>query len=205
MLERCQASVAAQVGCGEIQHVIVEDHVGIGIAGMFAAIEWNAGILDGEWVYVLQDDDELAGPWVVRELEKFLTAEAVTTAVTTGACDVVMVKNRKRGNVYPTFWRVGPELGYVDLGSYVVRREVFVRHAGDFGKRYAGDFDFIRRLWDAGYEFGWCDVLFAQEQVCEPGLGRPESELIGAEGAKHASLGSGWMLSPLRVTDGGGL
>jgi GT2 family glycosyltransferase len=167
LLAACVASVDRQTARADIQHVIVRDAVGIGIAGMFAAIPDHLGELRGKYIYLLQDDDTLIGPDVVHDLRAFVAEQ--------GDPAVVIVKVRKRGQVLPTFWGVRPRQAHIDLGNYVVRCDVFAKHVGDFGARYEGDFDFIDRLWRAGRQFAWFDRLFAHAQVV--GMGRPEAEI----------------------------
>lgn len=88
---------------------------------------------------------------------------------------VMIFRNKKRGNIYPTFWECEPREGHIDLGNYVVRTDVFRRHAHEFGKRYAGDFDFIHALWRHQYQFFWYRKIIAHAQTV--GLGRSEKEL----------------------------
>ena len=166
LLARCVMSVENQTAWEEIQHVVWRDEVGVGIAGMFAEIPRHVDELVGRYVYVLQDDDWLAAPDVVEELQRFVDALAEAPAV-------VMVKNRKGPHTYPEDWGARPAWAHVDLGNYVVRRDVFAAHAGDFGKRYEGDFDFIDLLWRTGWRFAWCDLVFARTEGW--GKGRPES------------------------------
>lgn len=168
LLARCVASVDGQTARKAIQHLIIPDEVGIGIDGMFAAIADNTARLRGDYVYILQDDDVLAGPGVVEALRDFAQSH--------GRPEVVIIKNRKWGRTYPRIWQARPGLAQIDLGNYAVRRDIFTAHAGDFGRRYEGDFDFIDAIWRAGREFTWCDMLFAVATV--EGLGRPETELM---------------------------
>jgi len=189
MLARCRASVCAQTvyltppiqynggkllpplpqgeGGMAIQHLIVVDEVGVGIAGMFREIGRHLDEMKGGYVYVLQDDDVLADERVVADLERF--------AKLAESPPVIMVRNMKRGMCLPLVWKTRPCLGWVDLGSYVVRRDVFVENVNKFGQRYQGDFDFIDALWEAGYEFVWFDRLFARAQAT--GMGRTEAQL----------------------------
>jgi hypothetical protein len=163
LLARCIASVDAQTARKQIEHTLVVDDKGVGIGGMYAAIAGHAGSLHGEYVYMLQDDDELAGPDVVAQVRLFVREQKEPP--------VVMVKKERGEQLLPA-WEEEPALGHVDLGNYVVRRDVFVDHAEDFGHRYAGDFDFIHAVWRAGWEFAWCDVLFAVANGI--GMGQPE-------------------------------
>lgn len=162
LLAECRASVAAQSDA-DYQHLVVEDAVGIGIGGMFAAIQTNAPLVEGEYVYILQDDDLLVDRDFVRELKRFVWEH--------NDPPVVIVRNRKHG-LQPRCWQQPPQLGSIDLGSYVIRADVFCRHADRFGKRYEGDYDFIRALWDMHYPFAWWDRLVAEAQ--QVGMGKPE-------------------------------
>lgn len=177
LLQVCEDSVQAQTDVGDIQHLVIRDEVGVGIDGMYAAIPANTYYMTGQYVYVLQDDDMLADNDVVADLQAFVTSQ--------NKPDVVICLNRKRGNVYPTYPRQtmteGPREGFIDLGSYIVRRDVFQRYADAFGKRYAGDIDFIVKLWVENCRFVFFDRLFSVEQLAGvPGLGRPERELAHA-------------------------
>ena len=176
LLHECEASVWMQAlpdgrPCKDWQHLVIPDEVGIGIAGMYAEIPQHLGRIDGEYVYVLQDDDRLAGPDVLSRLRTFARKHRNPLG---NLPPVIMVRNRKRGMLLPLAWECKPVLGAVDLGSYLTRADVFKKHAGRFGKRYEGDFDFIAYLW-RHYEFAWCDVLFAEAQTL--GLGRSEADL----------------------------
>lgn len=174
LLQACVASVCVQTVADDIQHLVIRDEVGVGVAGMFAAIPDQVHMMSGRYVYALQDDDVLADNGAVARLREF--------AAGCGYAEVIICRNRKRGNVYPTdparLWSNGPQEGHIDLGSYIVRLDIFRRHAGEFGKRYAGDVDFITYLWRQGYRFVFFDYLFAVEQIPDvPGLGRPEMAL----------------------------
>src|SRR3990172_2691021 len=84
-------------------------------------------------------------------------------------------RNSRGGLTLPLIWQEKAREGYVDLGSYVTRRGVFTENVTRFGKRYAGDFDFIDALWEGGYSFAWFDRLFARAQV------RSEERRVGKE------------------------
>lgn len=167
LLARCVESVEEQTIRDEIQHLIVQDEVGVGIPGMFAEIPAHLDELEGDYIYILQDDDVLVQTHVVEGLKRFIRAG--------GDPEVVIVKVRKRSQILPTFWGERPRKAHIDLGNYVVRRDVFVQHVADFGRRYEGDYDFIDALWKAGHRFAWCDLLFAHAMTV--GQGRPQSEI----------------------------
>lgn len=164
LLAQCRESVALQSD-RDSQHLVIVDEVGLGIDGMFAAIPTHTGEIAGDYVYVLQDDDVLADRDVVAEFKRFVHEHDEPP--------VVIVRNDKaQYGVQPTLWQQEPRLGCIDLGSYIVRADVFRAHADQFGRAYSGDFPFIHYLWSAGYEFAWWDRMFAVAQ--QIGLGRPE-------------------------------
>src|SRR3990172_7484417 len=68
-------------------------------------------------------------------------------------------RNSRGGLTLPLIWQEKAREGYVDLGSYVTRRGVFTENVTRFGKRYAGDFDFIDALWEGGYSFAGEEVF----------------------------------------------
>jgi hypothetical protein len=167
-LKRCMESVQAQTARDEIQHLVWEDRIGVGVAGMYAEIARHVDELAGRYVYILQDDDILTAESVVERLKLF--------AWENDEPPVIICRSVKGPLRLPTYWKKAPQYGHIDLGNYVVRRDVFAAHVNDFGLEYAGDYPFIRKLWDEGYLFGWCDMLLAQAQAW--GLGRAEEDLV---------------------------
>lgn len=162
LLAECIASVQAQSD-PDWQHLVIRDEVGIGIEGVFAAVPEHTPEIEGDYVYMLQDDDLLVDRDFIRDLKRFVWEH--------NSPPVVIVRNQKHG-LQPRRWQAPPQLGSIDLGSYVIRADVFCENAHRFGRRYEGDFDFIRALWDLRYPFAWWDRLVAEAQ--QVGMGRPE-------------------------------
>lgn len=149
MLAECKASVAKQVP--RVEHVIVEDHIGIGIDGMYADIRNHADKPTGDYVMVLSDDNVLADAQFASGLEA--QARAYDWP------DVIVFKGDLLGCVQPASWGGEPQITKIDLSCFAVLRPLWTRHAADWGERYEGDFDFIHTLWRAGYRFHWWDRL----------------------------------------------
>lgn len=171
LLRRCIESVESQ-SVDDWQHLVIVDSVGLGVDGMFADVVNHTNKIEGEYVYFLQDDDKLADVDVVRDLR--------TALHILHRPPILMVKNKKRGNIYPTYWRIRPQICHVDLGSFVVRADVFKANAHKFGHHYSGDFDFINALWDEyGNKAQWFDRLVAEAMAL--GLGQPENQIAQRE------------------------
>jgi hypothetical protein len=152
-LTSCQASVAVQTAIDDIEHLVIPDYIGIGIAGMYGRIPFYANALHGQYVHLLADDDVLAGPEVVAQLRERALAE--------GLPPVLIVKAVKGSMALPMDNAGPPICGRIDLGCLVVRRDVWQRHANDYGKSYEGDFWFAKALWDAGHLFVYAtDITF---------------------------------------------
>jgi len=71
-------------------------------------------------------------------------------------------------------WQDNPTEGDVDLGSYILRNDVWRAHAADYGKRYQGDYDHAVALRKAGHRPVHFGKMFA---IGGAGNGRPELSL----------------------------
>jgi hypothetical protein len=162
-LAACLASVGQQTLAAEIEQVVIPDHVGIGIAGMYQRVPHYAPAVHGRYVHVLADDDVLAGPTVVAELKAY--AEAMLFPA------VIICKAQKGGQVWPSRMSGPPLMGQIDLGCVIVRGDVWKHFAGCYGLRYEGDYDHVLALWQAGVAFTFWDRVFMIGAVSH---GRPE-------------------------------
>lgn len=156
-LARCLASVGEQTVADRIQHFVVVDHVGIGIGGVYAQVPTYAPAVRGEYVYLLNDDNVLASPTVVGELEAFVRLHDDPPPVIIGVVDI----DGQRFPINDLMPRIGPIQSYVDLGNLIVRRDVWLDACHHYGRRYEGDFDFALYLWEMGHPFVNWPVLFA--------------------------------------------
>lgn len=151
-LARNLASVARQTAVAHIEQIVLPDHVGYGWDAMYGRAAWYAQAVHGRYVTWLNDDDALVQEDVVAKL----------MTLTQGEPEVVIVKVRKGGVVFPKQCPVPPIEGNVDLGCYVLRRDVWQRHVSDYGHRYQGDYDHALVLEGRNYRTLILDVLFAE-------------------------------------------
>lgn len=147
------ASVQAQTAVSDIEQIVIPDHVGIGIDGMYARVPQYAGAVHGRYVAFLCDDDVLAGPNVVEQLRDVAVAE--------GFPPLIVVRTQKGGSVWPSGDAWPPRMGQIDLNCLVVRSDIWRLHVHEYGQRYEGDFDFASALWSHGIYAAPCDVLFS--------------------------------------------
>ena len=162
-LARCFASVANQTLVREIEQIVIPDHVGVGIDGMYARVPQYADAVHGLYVTFLCDDDELHGPTVVERVKDFAEAN--------NHPPLILVGTEKGGNRWPAGNPWPPRLGYIDLNCAIVRSDIWKQYASAYGSRYEGDFDFLNTLHSVGVYPVWCDVLLSRGAVSR---GAPE-------------------------------
>ena len=147
-LANCEVSVKAQtIPC---EHVIIPDDVGIGIAGVYADVPRHADKVHGKYVLFLSDDNYIIHADFAERLRDLIKREKNP--------DVVVFKNDIVGCIQPVVWG-DVQYGNIDLSCFVVERKIWTAHAECWGHHYAGDFDFISKLWISGYRFYWWDSL----------------------------------------------
>lgn len=150
-LAACLQSVAAQTAVADIEQIVIPDHVGLGVGGMFAQVPRYRDAVHGRYVHMLCDDDVLASPTVVAEVKAFAEAH--------GDPPVILVKAVKAGMWWPAGDPWPPRCGAIDLGCIITRADVWKQH--DYGHRYEGDYDLMQSIADAGHQAAWCGVLFS--------------------------------------------
>lgn len=166
-LARCMASVTKQTRADRVEQLVLPDHAGYGLAGgLFGRIPWYASACRGDYVNIMADDDELADERVVEQFEKFVD-EMHRPAV-------VIALVEKNGRRLPDCSPAeAPLLARVDMSSYILRRDIWLKHAADYGLRYEGDWDHASKLWEAGYRHEFFDRLFLRGAASN---GRPETD-----------------------------
>lgn len=144
-LAACLDSVRRQTHANVCEQIVIPDHVGIGVGGMYAQVARYAQALHGEYVHFLCDDDVLAHDRAVEALR--LVVEAERDAVGNGP-DVVIVGSQKPGGMFPVANQGPPVLGGIDLGCFVIQRQLWIDTCDLYGRRYEGDYDYIAKLWE---------------------------------------------------------
>lgn len=142
-LAECLASVWHQTAVARIEQIVIPDHLGIGIGGMYQRVQDYAPAVHGDYVHLLCDDDTLADATVVEDFGAFVAAHDQP--------EVVVCRATKGGATWPTCER--PELGQIDLSCIITRRDVWLAHTGCYADCYEGDFWHARALWDSGARF----------------------------------------------------
>lgn len=166
MLLANQASLDALTG-DDWEQTLLTDDVGRGVGWSYEQLAAYAPHLTGEYVWLLDDDDECIYPALVEGLRAIVEAHDP---------DVVVVRmdHGERGVLPPAkHWGKRPYQGAIGCSAYIVRRAVWQRHAHTLTPgHYASDYEFIRAVWDAGVSVYWWEIVASRVQRIS--YGRPE-------------------------------
>ncbi len=158
MLLRNVLSLQKQSDSDWEQTFLVDD-VGLGVGASYKRLAHHAPV--GEWVWILDDDDECIYPELVAAVRRIAETEPQTLVI------MVRMDHGAELGILPDehVWRKGPMHGHLGCSSYIVRRDVWQRHAHAFtGGHYASDFDFINEIWMERPQVHWLDVVASATQ-----------------------------------------
>lgn len=140
LLARNQKSLAEQVDPDYQQLVIMdEDERGVNWAnGMMASRAW--GDIQGDYVMVLDDDDELANPRVIHYLKAHNYGQDLY---------IVRMDHGPRG-ILPS---PGAEIkkGGIGCSGVIPKRELFLKAVKHYRPAYDGDYDYIQACLDLAW------------------------------------------------------
>ncbi len=162
LLARCRESVALLCDADYVQTVIADDG-GRGVA--WANRNLSTVEAQGEWVWVLDDDDLCSDRELIARLRRVAAHQEP---------DVILVRvfHGKWGLLPPDVrWGTRPVCGQYGGACAVVRRDVWDVHRAGWESIYAADFWFVNRLWDAGLRFAWLDVIAGYQPQQNNGAG----------------------------------
>lgn len=158
----------------DVQHVFITDPVGHGMLEANRAFYYGRHIPIGKYVYLLDDDDFIVNPNMVKELKQITKDH--------NDPDVILfrmtIKNGQNNNHYPTntCWEDKPYIAHIGGSCFVVKREVWLKHIHHFGHTRCGDFHFINAVWQDNPTVYWHDVLMAE--TGKVSRGKPEETKV---------------------------
>lgn len=135
-LRRNRASLDRQTCDDWVQTFLIDD-VGRGVPWANRMLGRYADRLEGDYIWVLDDDDECICPNMVAELRALAQVHAP---------DVIYVRAEMgHYGVMPpdAYWQHAPVLNKIGMSNFVVRREVYQAHADAWPYQIAGDYAFI--------------------------------------------------------------
>jgi hypothetical protein len=165
LLDRCMNSVLHQsLPC---EHIIVHDHVGLGVEGVYHDIRNHAHRCTADYVMILNDDDYLIDADAVFDLWHLNHGDDA---------EVIAFKGDLMGTEFPSFgyWEERPSLGQIAISNFAIRNDIWLKHRKDWKSRYEADYFMADLLWGQGYRWKWLNrMVFGVDRVSR---GNPELE-----------------------------
>ena len=153
-----QASLAILKDADFAQTILVDD-VGRGIGWTHMRFREHGPLLNGHYIWILDDDDMCIRPSLIDDLKGIVAKHNPDMIIT-------KMDHGEPLGVLPSgvFWKRRPFEGWIGVSSCFVRRAVWRIHAAAWGDRYAGDFDFIFSVWAGGHKVHWFDAICSSVQ-----------------------------------------
>ena len=158
MLDRNRESLRQQTD-NDWKQTILRDDDGIGVSMANAQLAHIGGMLTGDYIWILDDDDLCIQDSFVSELKRIVSDRNP---------DVIMVKmDHDTRGILPDLatWGIRPKIAKVGVSSFVIRRDVWKQNSHAWLTAcYSSDYDFISAVFDSGVSVFWYDVIASQVQ-----------------------------------------
>lgn len=153
--------------CGDWQQTLLIDEVGRGVGWSYLELARYANELEGDYIWILDDDDMCIRNTLVNELAQIVESHNP---------DVIMIRmnHLERGILPSHTWGKLPKMGDIGCSAFVVRRDIWATHSIEFERGdYSSDYHFIASVFDKpGLNVFWHDVIASQVQRIS--MGQPE-------------------------------
>jgi hypothetical protein len=151
----------------DYEQVLLVDEIGRGIEWAHTNMTTACPQINGDYILVLDDDDQIVVNTCIAELKQ---------AAQTGA-DVIMLKMEiVPGFVVPEddYFRAAPVVGHIGMSCFVVKRDLWITNVSHFKPVYHGDFTFISAVYPQAKNIVYLDRVMCATQGGNH-HGQPES------------------------------
>jgi glycosyltransferase involved in cell wall biosynthesis len=161
-LARCVESLRCQTS-QDYEHIIIDDPVGVGIPETYVRLRTQS--VDGDWVFILDDDNELTHPRFIEKVNR-VDPDRYGLLVVPGIVG--------EHGLLPYGWP--PRLAWIDMMNVVVGRRMFDEHKQDFAANYDGDWYFINSCMKARPRVKFFWRIYCRTQSNHQSQGKAEKE-----------------------------
>lgn len=157
MLARNQASLANQTD-PDYEQVLIVDDVGRGVGWANKQLAESASWINGKYVYVLDDDDEIVDDTLIASIKQIVNE--------TGADLIIHKMEQGPLGILPdeAFWQKRPVLGHFGMSAAVMQAVLFKRAITRIQERPAGDIYYYQALYDHAKRIEWVDKVISRVQ-----------------------------------------
>lgn len=139
----------------DVEQIFIVDRQRKGMKEANQSLALNADRVDGDYVYILDDDCIVIDPYFVEKVKEV------------AGDDVIMVKSMRppgppsRQSLVPTVWEGTLRHGTCNCLCYVVRSGLWKEYIERYGTKCGGDWAFLRRVLGAKPAMYWLDEIVA--------------------------------------------
>lgn len=164
MLAVNQASLDVQTDSDWQQTMLIDD-VGKGVEWANRNLGAYGPHLEGDYIWVLDDDDECTRPALFAEVRGIVAVHNP---------DVIMVRGDVGNEILPDdrWWGKPPQKYQIGMSNFIVRRDLWQTHASAFPRALCADYIFISAVCATTNNIHWHDVLAYRTQRVS--RGKPE-------------------------------
>lgn len=156
-----KASVASLTS-RSYEHIFIHDKIGLGRYYANMAFTLACAAIEGEFVFMLDDDDFIVNDRMIEELQQIVKVKPET--------DVIVfrniIKNGTFNNYYPSpeCWASQvPKIAHIGGSCFVCRAEVYKEFVGHFGRPACGDYYMLEAMFKSGkLNWYWHDSLMME-------------------------------------------
>jgi len=154
LLSRNKHSVHCQTD-PDLEHILIPD-AGKTLLQANSSFETITHKIQGQYVFILDDDDYISYTHFVEELKQFTRLKNYP--------HVIICKMARLGTLYPQdrFWQKPPAKCHIGSPCFIVKKMTWKAHIPKFAKPSCGDFHFINHLYLSGYDFTWWNTVVAK-------------------------------------------
>jgi hypothetical protein len=135
---------------------MIHDNKGYGLHWANKQISNLKNKLNGQYIYVLDDDDHLLCNNFIEELK------ALIVNLNGSPRGLIICKGFISNKEFPTVWKQGtPKRGQICASNMIVKNDIFNKHAMHWDESKAGDWFFFKSIWKNSLNaFWWNKVVF---------------------------------------------
>ena len=169
MFKKNRASVLMQED-NDYEHVIIQDDVGVGSYEANRLFVQNKDKINGNYVFMLDDDDVLVGSKLITDLKE---------VVENHSPDLMFIKMLAGDQEIPSseVWMKNElKPGHVGTSCVVVKNKLWKDTIDRFTAKQTGDFDFIKEVLSKAKKVVWVNKLYSKTMSVS--WGKSEEELV---------------------------
>lgn len=149
------------------EHIILTDLECKGVSSANSLFEKNKDLIQGDYVYMMDDDDWFICTTFPQDLLRFIEQQSYP--------DIIMMKFKIVDKNLPQPWGNFAELKFCKVGTpnFCLKREVWLKHIKYFTGPSGGDFRMIQSLQAESYSVAWWEQLVGMTRQ-KHGYGRSD-------------------------------